>query len=72
MNQPVRVYAVASSEPQRRALERLVGAAPGLSNLGSGNLNRPAPRQADVVLAEVLPGMRDVEPEAALTPLADI
>ncbi len=56
MNQPVRVYAVASSEPQRRALERLVGAAPGLSNLGSGNLNRPAPRQADVVLAEVLPG----------------
>ena len=56
MNRTIRVYSAASSESQRRALERLVGSAPAMSSLGSGNLNRAIPRQADVVLAEVLPG----------------
>lgn len=50
------VYCVAGGAAQRHSLERFVESAPGLRNLGSGNLSQLPPASADVVLAEVLPG----------------
>lgn len=62
MNRPLRVYSIASSAPQRQALEHLVQSSDALIGIGSGNLASPLPPQTDVVLAEMLPGEEPQQP----------
>lgn len=64
MTERVRVFVVAASGAQRRALETLIERSESLSLLGSGTLVGSVPPHADVVLAEVLPGQ---EPQQSLS-----